>query len=162
MWQGGVPAEVEEATRESKRIVLVSLVVGIVLLALAAYIGVVTYLTPGLPFVGLPLVALVLFALMGVMALYVGLIGVNDARKLWESGNYPKAFQGLHSIFIAACLGGVVPGVFVFRTMRTLHPLTEAAAHGAAPVTHLCPSCSAPLDPRDKFCRVCGAQSLPS
>jgi len=158
MWQTGMRTEVEEASREVKRLSIVALVAGGVLIVLAAYIAVVTYLTPGLPFVGLPLVAFALFAVMGALALYVGVLIPGHVRSLWEAGKYADSEKALRGILVAACLGGVAPGLLVLRTIREISPLAESTSQAAHVPSRLCPSCSAPLDPHDRFCRVCGTR----
>lgn len=158
MWQNGVRTEVEEALREVKRLRLVALGAGGVLIVLAAYIAVVTYMTPGLPFVGLPLVALALFAVLGAFSLYVGVLIPGHVRSLWEAGKYADSEKALRGILGFACLGGVAPGLFVLRTIREISPLADATSPVAHVPTRLCPSCSAPLDPHDRFCRVCGTR----
>ena len=157
MWKTDVPTEIEEATQEVQYMSTTALIIGVVLVALGVYILVWTYLTPGLManLVPWPLMAVVIFFLMGICGLYVGATVPSSTKKAWADGRYKESDQDLRGMLIAACLGGIVPGIYAMRAIRCLDPLAEktlpADFSGRA-----CPTCSSLIEPADRFCKVCG------
>jgi len=139
---------------------MVSLIAGVVLVAMAVYILVMIYLTPGLNYLGLPLVPIVIFIVMAGAALYVSFSVPSTALKLWSAGKFRDSDKHLRGMLYVACLGGVVPGIFVYRAISCLDPVLERTTPPSPQLsTRPCPRCQAPMDAGDRFCKVCGASN---
>jgi hypothetical protein len=163
MWKTDVPTEIEEATQEVQYMSTTALIAGVILVAIAVYIIVWTYLTPGLMnnLVPWPLMAIILFLVMGVCALYVGGTVPSSARKAWADGRYKESDKDLRGIVPMACLGGIVPGLYALRAIRCLEPLAEKSVP-AQFAGRACPTCSSLIEPSDRFCKVCGTPTGPA
>jgi hypothetical protein len=163
MWRSEVPAEVEEASKEVKRIGTVALIEGVILLILAIYIVVMIYLNPAIPYLGLPLVAITLFLVMAIAAIYAAMTIPSSVQKSWAAGQYRESDKQLRGMLVVACLGGIFPGYFAYRAISCLDPVTERTPPPSPQFSGTaCSRCSAPLGAGDRFCKVCGAPSVPS
>jgi succinate dehydrogenase hydrophobic anchor subunit len=162
MWKTEVPAEVEEASKEVKRLGTAALIAGIILVVLAIYIIAMIAMNPSIPYLGLPLVAIIIFGVMAGSAFYAASLP-STIQKMWTTGQYRESDKQLRSMLVLTCLGGIVPGVFALRTISCLDPVTERTPPPSPQIAPSmpCPRCSAPMTVGDRFCKVCGTPSNP-
>ncbi len=180
------PVEAEVADSELTRMTVAAGVLGVLFLAIAAWIGYTMYITPRFPWEGLPLVPLVIFGLGGAVDLALAATTRGAVKQLWRKGNFAASRERLGGVSLALgfIVGGIVPGIFLGRARSGLAPLAELKGPEAAPLTESphpspaaaprnapapsaashapsggpCPKCGNPRPSADsKFCNKCGA-----
>lgn len=121
------PVEAEVADAELKRMTVSAGVLGIVFLAVAAWVGYTIYVTPRFPWEGLPLVPLAVFAAGGVADLALAATTRGAVAQMWRQGNFVGSRKRLGgaSLALGYILGGIIPGIFLGRARNGLAPLAD-------------------------------------
>ena len=128
------PVEAEVADAELKRMTVSAGVLGIVFLAVAAWVGYTIYATPRFPWEGLPLVPLAVFAAGGAVDLALAATTRGAVARMWRQGNFVGSRKRLGgaSLALGYILGGIVPGIFLGRARAGLAPLADFSGPASA------------------------------